>query len=72
MRHTVMALFPAFAEEETKRAESSSKGGEYILYILIYMLEFLCGIYTSKISNELLQVLAIPMVKSNGLFSSFS
>lgn len=33
MRRTVMALFPAFAEVETKRAESSSKGGEYILYI---------------------------------------
>lgn len=33
MRHTVMALFPAFAEVETKRDESSSKGGEYILYI---------------------------------------
>lgn len=46
MRRTVMALFPAFAEEETKRAESSSKGGECILYITdlyagIYMVEFI-------------------------------
>lgn len=46
MRRTVMALFPAFAEVETKRAESSSKGGECILYITdlyagIYMVEFI-------------------------------
>lgn len=36
MRRTAMALFPAFAEVETKRAESSSKGGEYILYVDLY------------------------------------
>lgn len=27
-----MALFPAFAEVETKRAEDSAKGGKYFLY----------------------------------------
>lgn len=36
MRHTIMALFPAFAEVETKGVENSSKGGKYFLYCTIF------------------------------------
>lgn len=49
-----MALFPAFAEVETKRVEASSKGGKYIFYCT----DLYGGIiiYTGRISDELLRV----------------
>lgn len=57
MRHTIMALFPAFAEVETKTVESSSKGGKYFLYATVFSAEMI--ICASRISIEPFQVLAI-------------
>lgn len=34
-----MALFPAFAEVETKRVENSSKGGKYFLDYTDFFME---------------------------------
>lgn len=52
-----MALFPAFAEVETKRVESSSKGGKYFLDYTGFYAGMI--IYDSRILIEPLQIFAI-------------
>lgn len=69
MRHTIMALFPAFAEGETQKVENSSKGGKYFLYETVFSAEMI--IYARRISIEPVQVLAIsedclPVVDGRG------